>query len=152
MPLERPSRSQYRRFHPMTTRLKDNDMYGHMNNVIYYEYFDTAVNFWLMEAVGLTLPDGDVIGIVADTQCSYLAELKWPANVAVGMRIDRIGRTSLTYGMAMFVEGDDLARAICRYVHVYVKNPERRPTPLPEKLVAEARAIAGPDCVDTLAG
>ncbi|MGG7564915.1 acyl-CoA thioesterase [Rhodovulum sp. DZ06] len=151
MPLPRPTRDAYRRLHPMTTRIADNDMYGHMNNVTYYEYFDSAVNWWLIEKVGLSLPNGDVIGIVADTQCSFMAEVKWPVDVEVGMRIDRIGRTSLVYGLAMFSKGEELAHAACRYVHVYVKNPERRPTPLPEKLVAEARAIAGAGCEDTLA-
>ena len=152
MPLERPTRAAYRRLHPMTTRLKDNDMYGHMNNVTYYEYFDTAVNWWLIDVVGLTLPGGDVIGIIADTQCSYMAELKWPVDVEIGMRIARIGRTSLTYELAMFSVGEEKAHAVCRYVHVYVKNPERRPTPLPEPLIAAARAIAAEGVEDHYAG
>jgi acyl-CoA thioester hydrolase len=148
MPLDRPPRSAYARFVPYTTRLRDNDQYRHMNNVVYYEYFDSAVNEWLMEKGGLTLPDGPVVGIVADTQCSFLAEVKWPQRVEVAMRMDRIGRTSLTYGLAMFGEGDETASAVCRYVHVYCTNPDRRPTPLPDLLRAEAEKLVVPGAAE----
>ena len=94
-----------------------------------------------MSHAGLILPDGPVIGIVADTQCSFLAEVKWPQRVEVAMRMDRIGRTSLTYGLAMFAEGAESASATCRYVHVYCTTPDRRPTPLPERLREEAEKL-----------
>ncbi|MEO0681683.1 MAG: thioesterase family protein [Pseudomonadota bacterium] len=145
MPQERPSRAAYRRFVPMTTRLRDNDQYGHMNNVVYYEYFDSAVNEWLIDEAGLFLPDGPVIGIVADTQCSFLSEVKWPSRVEVAMRMDRIGRTSLTYGLALFEAGAEQASAVCRYVHVYCAQPGRRPTPLPDRLRAAAEALVVED-------
>lgn len=138
MPQERPTREAYARFTPMTTRLRDNDQYLHLNNAVYYEYFDSAVNLWLIERCGLELPNGPVVGIVADTQCTFLAEVKWPSAVEIGMRIDRIGNSSLTYGLAMFSEGQPGAHAVCRYVHVYCVNPARRPVPLPERLKAEA--------------
>lgn len=141
MPQERPSRDAYVRFTPMTTRLRDNDQYLHLNNAVYYEYFDSAVNLWLIERCGLELPNGPVVGIVADTQCTFLAEVKWPAPVEIGMRVDRIGRTSLTYGLAMFAGDGAPACAVCRYVHVYCVNPERRPTPLPDRLKAEAEKL-----------
>lgn len=141
MKAPRPSRADYARFVPMTTRLRDNDQYMHMNNVVYYEYFDSAVNEWLMEVPRLILPDGPCIGIVADTQCTFYSEVKWPQRVEVAMRIDRIGNTSLTYGLAMFVEGEDLANAACRYVHVYADGKIRRPEPLPDYLVAAAKTL-----------
>ncbi len=141
MPVERPDRSAYVRFVPMTTRLRDNDQYLHMNNVVYYEYFDSAVNEWLMSEGGLELPRGPVVGLVVDTQCTYFAEVKWPQRVEIAMRMERIGRTSLTYGLALFAEGEDLAKAACRYVHVYVDGESRRPTPLPAPLVAAAEAL-----------
>lgn len=142
MPAERPSRDAYRRFTPMTTRLRDNDMYGHMNNAVFYEYFDAAVNLWLSEAVGLDLPFGPVVGIVADTQCTFFAEVKWPQKVEVGMRAERLGNSSLTYGLAVFAEDETLANAACRYVHVYVDGASRKPLPLPAELRAAAEAIA----------
>ncbi len=141
MPQPRPRREAYARFTPMTTRLRDNDQYLHLNNAVYYEYFDSAVNLWLIERCGLELPNGPVVGIVADTQCTFLAEVKWPSAVEIGMRVDRIGRSSLTYGLAMFTAGEAEANAVCRYVHVYCETPERRPTPLPERLRAEAEAL-----------
>jgi acyl-CoA thioester hydrolase len=141
MRAERPHRSAYRRFTPMTTRLRDNDMFLHMNNVVYYEYFDSAVNQWLIEKGRLILPDGPVIGIVADTQCTFYAEIKWPQPVEVAMRIDRIGRSSMTYGLALFAKGEELANAACRYVHVYCDGPTRRPMPLPDYLLEAAREI-----------
>jgi acyl-CoA thioester hydrolase len=141
MPIERPTRDAYARFTPMTTRLRDNDQYLHLNNAVYYEYFDSAVNLWLIERCGLELPNGPVVGIVADTQCTFLAEVKWPSKVEVGMRMDRIGRSSLTYGLALFTEGEERANAVCRYVHVYCVNPARRPTPLPDLLKAEAEKL-----------
>lgn len=145
MPRERPLRDDYVRFVPMTTRLKDNDQYLHMNNTVYYEYFDTVVNLWLIRDCGLTLPNGPYIGIIAETQCSYLSEVKWPQNVVVGMRIDKIGSSSITYGMALFGEDEDRANAICRYVHVYCDGASRRPKPLPEFMLAEARKLLRPD-------
>lgn len=141
MKAPRPSRADYARFVPMTTRLRDNDQYMHMNNVVYYEYFDSAVNEWLMEVPRLILPDGPCIGIVADTQCTFYSEVKWPQRVEVAMRIDRIGNSSLTYGLGMFVEGEDLANAACRYVHVYTDGKIRRPEPLPDYLVAAAKTL-----------
>jgi acyl-CoA thioester hydrolase len=144
MPADRPPRSAYARFAPMTTRLRDNDQYLHMNNVVYYEYFDSAVNAWLMEKGGLILPNGPCIGIVVDTQCTYFAEVKWPQNVEIAMRVDRLGNSSITYGLALFAEGEELANAACRYVHVYCDGPTRRPMPLPDTLKAAAREIAAP--------
>ena len=118
-----------------------------MNNTVYYEYFDTVVNLWLIRDCGLTLPNGPYIGIIAETQCSYLSEVKWPQNVVVGMRIDRIGSSSITYGLALFGEDEERANAICRYVHVYCDGASRRPRPLPEFMLAEARKLMLPEPV-----
>ena len=141
MPKNRPPRADYARFSTMTTRIRDNDLYRHMHNVTYYEFFDTMVNEWLLDHGGLTLPEGPVIGLVVETQCTYLAPLRWPGRVHVGMRVDRIGRTSLTYGLALFGEGEDAAAAVCRYVHVYVESAAHRPTPLPDGLREAAREL-----------
>lgn len=133
-------RAGYRVFHETRTRWRDDDVYGHMNNVVYYEYFDTAVNEWLVSSEALRVPDGPVVGLVAETSCKYLASVGFPDRISVGLRAERIGRTSVVYGLALFGEGREEAAALCRYVHVYVDAATRRPTPLPETMRAALEA------------
>lgn len=144
MPNPRPLRADFLRFHPQTTRIRDNDLYRHMHNVTYYEFFDTAVNEWLIEEGGLVLPDGPVIGLVVETRCTYIASLKWPGVVEVGMRVERIGNTSITFVMGLFGKDAPEASAEARYIHVYVDARGHRPVPIPPRLRAAAEALSLP--------
>ena len=136
------ARAAYPLLTPMTTRWRDDDVYGHMNNVVYYEYFDTAVNQWLIESGALDVPGGPVIGLVAETSCRYLASVGFPDRLEVGLSALRIGRTSVVYGLGLFRAGAADAAALCRYVHVYVDAETRRPTPLPAEFAAELHKIS----------
>ena len=138
---DRPTRSAFPVLHPVTTRWHDNDVYGHMNNVVYYGLFDTAVNRWLVETAGLEVPGGPVIGLVAETGCRYFASVGFPDALEVGLAAERVGRTSITYRLALF-GAEAPAAALCRYVHVYVDAATRRPVPLPAALRDAAEAIA----------
>ena len=138
---DRPTRAAFPVLQPVTTRWHDNDAYGHMNNVVYYGLFDTAVNRWLIETAGLAVPGGPVIGLVAETGCRYFASVGFPDALEVGLAAERVGRTSIVYRLALFGP-QDAAAALCRYVHVYVDAATRRPVPLPDSLRTAAESIA----------
>ena len=127
-----PSRAAYRAFVPITTRWMDNDLYGHVNNVVYYSFFDTAVNGWLVAAGLLDLARSETIGLVVRTECDYFAPLAFPEPVAAGVAVERVGTSSVTYRVGIFAEGDDRASAAGRFTHVYVDRATRRPHPLPD--------------------
>lgn len=139
---DRPRRAAYPHLRAMTTRWRDNDVYGHMNNVVYYEYFDTIVNQWLIESGALQIPDGPVIGLVVETTCSYFASLGFPDRVTAGLRAAKIGRSSVTYEIAIFRNDEDEACAAGRFIHVHVDAQTRRPVALPETLRQALAAIA----------
>ncbi|WP_327101969.1 acyl-CoA thioesterase [Nocardia vinacea] len=127
----------------MPTRWADNDHYGHVNNVTYYSYFDTAVNAWLMHATGTDIRELPALGVVAQTSCHYHGSLSFPDQLQVGLRISRLGRSSITYDLAIFREsGDalDLA-ATGTFVHVYVDNETRKPVEIPEVIRTAAAAL-----------
>jgi acyl-CoA thioester hydrolase len=132
-PVARP-RSAYRRFMPLTTRWMDNDVYGHLNNVVYYSLFDTVVNRTLIEAGALDVERGNVIGLVVETHCNYFAPLAFPQTVDAGLRVAAIGSSSVRYEIGLFGEGADTAAACGHFVHVYVDRTTRRPAALPEIL------------------
>jgi acyl-CoA thioester hydrolase len=140
------NRADYAVIHNITTRWIDNDMYGHVNNVMYYSYFDTAVNTWLINA-GLLAPvetggnDGQAIGLVVKTQCSYFKPISFPDMVTVGMRVGRIGTSSVCYELAIFRNGENTAAAQGHLVHVYVDRVTRRPMPLPAVLREKLRDL-----------
>ena len=115
---------------PVPLRWNDDDAYGHVNNAVHYLLFDTAVNGWLAEVVGdvRALP---ALGIVAETACRYLAELRFPDAVSAGVALGRLGRSSVTYRLALFGEASDEPAAVGRFVHVYVDPASRRPVPVP---------------------
>lgn len=138
---DRPTRDAFRVFYDWPTRWRDNDRYGHMNNVVHYEYFDSAVNNWLIDSGALASHDGPVFGLVAETGCRYYSETGYPEPISIGMRAERVGNSSVTYALALF-DRAPLAVAACRYVHVYVDAATRRPTPLPPTLRAALAAIA----------
>ena len=131
---EPQSRSAYRVFRTIGTRWMDNDVYGHVNNVVYYSWFDTAVNAWLIEAGALDIHAGEVIGLVVETQCNYFAPLAFPQDVHAGLRVAHMGRSSVRYEVGLFAADGELCAAAGHFIHVYVDRATRRPVPLPEPL------------------
>src|SRR5262245_14903176 len=117
----------------IATRWADNDAYGHVNNTAYYQWFDTAVNAWLVEAGLLDIEQGDPIGLVVETGCTYFAALSFPGEVEVGIAIDRLGSSSVTYRIGVFGAGEAEPSAQGHFTHVYVGREDRRPTPLPQE-------------------
>ena len=128
------SRRAYAVFRPITTRWSDNDAYGHVNNVVYYQWFDTAVNAYLVEQGVLDIHDGATIGLVVETHCNFFASLAFPQQVEVGVRVAHMGSSSVRYEIAVFAQGEDLCAACGHFVHVYVDRVTRRPIPLPAEL------------------
>lgn len=128
---------------PMPTRWADNDQYGHVNNVTYYSYFDTAVNAWLMRATGTDITELPALGVVAQTSCRFHGSVSFPDQLQVGLRIARLGTSSITYDLAIFRAGDDgpeLA-ATGEFVHVYVDADTRKPVAIPEVVRAAAAEL-----------
>lgn len=125
------SRDEFGLFRPLQTRWSDNDYYGHMNNVVHYSLFDTAINGWLIEAGLLDLAHGEMIGLVVETGCSYFAEIAFPDRVTAGIRIGHLGNSSVRYEIALFANDDEEAAAQGHFVHVYVDRQTRKPRPLP---------------------
>ncbi len=128
------TRSGYPVFREITTRWADNDVYGHVNNVVYYSWFDTAVNAYLIEQGALDIHGGETIGLVVETQCNYFAPLAFPQLVEAGIRVARLGGSSVRYEVGLFARGEPLCAAAGHFVHVYVDRSDRRPRPLPEAL------------------
>ena len=135
-------RSAYRAFRTITTRWMDNDPYGHMNNVVHYSLFDTAVNGWLIEAGVLDIHGGDQIGLVVETGCRYFSELAFPDAVAAGIRVARLGSSSVRYEVGLFRNDEQQAAAEGYFIHVYVDRASRRPKPLSDALRAALEGIA----------
>jgi acyl-CoA thioester hydrolase len=126
-----PKRTEFRVLRPMPTRWMDNDHYGHVNNVAYYSYFDSVVNGYLMEATGIDTRALPAIGIVAETSCRYFREVSFPDLLHIGLRLEKLGTSSVIYQLAVF-RGDDVEpAAVGRFVHVYVDEHSRRPVPVP---------------------
>lgn len=127
-------RSAFRTFRAIATRWMDNDVYGHVNNVVYYSWFDTAVNAHLIEQGALDIHGGQTIGLVIETQCNYFAPLAFPQVVDAGIRVAHIGSSSVRYELGLFAAGEPLSAASGHFVHVYVDRATRRPVPLPQRL------------------
>jgi acyl-CoA thioester hydrolase len=136
-------RAAYRHFRRLATRWMDNDVYGHVNNVVYYSFFDTAVNGYLIDAGALDIERSAVIGLVVETGCSYFAPLAFPQAVQAGLRVAHLGRSSVRYEVGLFAEGAAESAAGGHFVHVYVDRVTRRPAPLPAAL----RQALEPLCV-----
>lgn len=131
MAAERSRRADYRHFLPVQTRWADNDIYGHVNNVAYYGYFDTIVNDYLIAAGALDIQEGDVIGLVVETGCRYFAPVAFPNRLEGALRVTHIGNSSVRYELAIFALGMEEAVAEGHFTHVYVNRETRCPTPLP---------------------
>jgi len=127
-------RSAYKVFRSISTRWMDNDAYGHVNNVVYYSWFDTAVNAYLIEQGVLDIHHGDTIGLVIETQCNYFSPLAFPQTVEAGIRVARLGASSVRYEVGLFAQGEPLTAARGHFIHVYVDKQSRRPAPLPLNL------------------
>ena len=135
-------RPAYRHFLAIPTRWMDNDVYRHVNNVVYYSYFDTAVNHYLIEQDVLDIEHSPVIGLVVETACQYFAPIAFPDIVNVGLRVGKLGTSSVRYEIGIFRNDEDSASAQGHFVHVYVERASNRPTPLPGDLRAALGKIA----------
>ena len=135
-------RSAYPHFQTIPTRWADNDVYGHVNNVVYYSWFDTAVNAYLIEQQALDIHNGGVIGLVVETGCRYARPLAFPQTVEAGVRVARLGTSSVRYEIGLFAEGDAEPAAEGFFVHVYVDRANRRPAPLPRTLHSALAMLA----------
>jgi len=128
------TRAAFPHFLEITTRWMDNDVYGHVNNVVYYSFFDTVVNRYLIDNGALDFKSGAVIGLVVETQCSYFAPLAYPDRVTAALSVAHLGNSSVRYRVAVFRNDDDSAAAQGHFVHVYVERASNRPVPLPDAL------------------
>lgn len=126
-----PARADFRALRPMPTRWIDNDHYGHVNNVVYYSYFDTAINGYLMEVTATDTRALPAIGIVAETTCRFLRQISFPDLLHIGLRLEKLGNSSVIYQLAVFRSADVEPSAVGRFVHVYVDARTRRPVPVP---------------------
>jgi len=136
-----PSRHDFRVLRPMQTRWMDNDHYGHVNNVAYYSYFDTAVNGFLMEATASDTRELGAIGIVAETSCRFLREISFPDPLCIGLKLEKLGNSSVIYQLAVFRGNEQDPAALGRFVHVYVDAQTRKPVPVPAVVRAALAAL-----------
>ena len=131
-----PVAGNYRYFLSITTRWMDNDVYGHINNVTYYSYFDTVANHFLITEGGLDIHHSPVIALVVESQCTYRAPVAYPDRLRAGLRVDKLGNRSVTYGVAIFTDTDTDTEAVAhgQFVHVFVDRQSRRAVPIPEPI------------------
>jgi acyl-CoA thioester hydrolase len=134
-------RDGFRSFLAIPTRWMDNDAYGHVNNVVYYSYFDTVVNEHLVRAGGLDIEHSPEIGIVVETHCRFHKSLSFPDVVEAGLRVAKLGNSSVTYEIGLFRHGDEEAAATGHFVHVWVDRATRRPTPVPARIRAALSSL-----------
>ena len=127
-------RDSYPHHLSIPTRWADNDVYGHVNNSVYYFYFDTVVNRWLIDNGLLDIGKSEIIGLVVETGCSYFAPLSFPETITAGLRVSKIGNSSVRYEIGLFGEGADVAAAQGHFVHVYVNEKTRKPVPISDKM------------------
>jgi acyl-CoA thioester hydrolase len=131
---EAKKRSDFKHFHDITTRWMDNDAYGHVNNVVYYSWFDTVVNQFLIANGVLDIECSKVIGLVIETQCNYFASVAFPDRVTAGVRVTKLGNSSVRYEVGIFREDEESAAAQGHFVHVYVDRESRRPASIPDDM------------------
>ncbi|TDG12674.1 acyl-CoA thioesterase [Seongchinamella unica] len=129
-----PVRDDYRVFYPILTRWADNDIYGHVNNVTYYAYFDSAANRYLIEEGGLDIGDGSIVGYVVNSGCAYHSPVSYPDELEAGLRVDRLGNSSVQYGLAIFRKGEQVAVANGHFVHVFVERARDKAVSIPASI------------------
>ncbi|MEM7225011.1 MAG: thioesterase family protein [Pseudomonadota bacterium] len=145
MSKETSRRADYPHHLAIPTRWMDNDIYGHVNNVVYYSYFDTVINDYLIREGGLDIQGGEVIGVCAESHCNFFGSLAFPEVVEAGLRVGHLGRRAVRYEIGLFSEGREEAAAEGHFVHVFVTRADMSPTPIPEKIrAALARLAATP--------
>lgn len=137
----RLTRGDFRVFRTITTRWHDNDVFGHVNNVVYYSWFDTAVTAWLVESGFLEPATSEVVGLVVETGCTYFESVAFPEVVEAAIAVERLGTSSVTYRIGIFRQGGEQAAAQGRFTHVYVQRAEQKPVPIPDALRAAMAAI-----------
>lgn len=135
------TRDRFAYFHTITTRWMDNDVFGHVNNVVYYSWIDTAVNRFLIDRGLLDLSASEVVGVVAETGCRYLSQIAYPDDVTIGLRVTKLGRSSVRYAAGVFRGDDPQASAEGHFVHVYVGRADMRPVPIPDFIRAEMQKM-----------
>lgn len=128
------NRSDYKTFYDITTRWMDNDVYGHINNVTYYSYFDSAVNRYLIEKGGLDIHKAPIVGYVVNSSCSYRKGISYPDEIEAGLRVNKLGTRSVTYGVGIFKKGESEASAFGDFTHVFVNRAEGKSVAMPEKI------------------
>jgi len=126
-------RKDYKCFYPISTRWMDNDVYGHINNVTYYSYFDSTVNKYLIENTDLDITNSKIVGYVVNSSCNYLSSLSFPDEIEAGLRVNKIGNSSVTYGIGVFKKGESKVSAFGEFTHVFVNRSENKSTPIPIK-------------------
>jgi acyl-CoA thioester hydrolase len=146
MPEPTETRAAYKHFLRIPTRWKDNDVYRHVNNTEYYSYFDTVINEYLIRAGGLDYEHGEVVGLAIETRCEFHKPIKFPQVIEAGLRVGKLGTSSVRYEVGIFIEGDSDCAAHGHFVHVFVRRPDNKPTPIPPPLRAamERLLVAGP--------
>ena len=127
-------RSDYSYFHLITTRWADNDIYGHINNVVYYSYFDTVANQYLIGFADFNPINASIIGVVVHSNCTYIKAIAYPNKIEAGLTIKKLGKTSVTYGIGIFKKGEKAAYAYGEFVHVFVNRKDNQPTLIPKKI------------------
>jgi acyl-CoA thioester hydrolase len=127
-------RSEFKHFLVIPTRWMDNDVYGHVNNVVYYSYFDTLINRYLIDPGGLSITDSPVIGVAVETMCRFHSSFAYPEDVHAALRVGQLGRSSVRYEIGLFGAGEDEARADGHFVHVFVDRKTMRPASIPDRL------------------
>ena len=128
------TRADYRHFLRIPTRWFDNDVYQHVNNTVYYSFFDTVINEYLIREGGLDFEHGEIVGLAIETHCEFKKSIKFPQAVDAGLRIGKLGNSSVRYEVGLFVEGDQECAASGHFVHVFVQRPGNRPTPIPPRM------------------
>lgn len=135
------TRADYPHFTQIQTRWSDNDLYGHVNNVMYYSYFDTCVNLYLIEQGGLDINGGAVVGLAVETQCRFRASVAYPDKLEAGLRVGHLGNSSVRYEIGIFRDGDDEVTAWGHFVHVFVDRASNTPVPIPPSIRAALERI-----------
>ena len=135
------TRDSYPHILPIQTRWADNDIYGHVNNVTYYAYFDTVVNCYLIDNGGLDIQDGTVVGFAVETTCRFFKPVAYPEKLSAGLRVSKLGNSSVRYEIAIFKDGEDTAAAAGHFVHVFVDRTTDRPTPIPAQIRAASEKL-----------
>jgi len=127
-------RSDYKVFYPIITRWMDNDIYGHINNVTYYSYFDSAVNRYLIEEGGLDIQNADTVAYVVNSNCHYFSPIAYPEDISVGIRVNKLGNSSINYGVSIFKADESEAAAVGEFIHVFVDRAENKSSQIPSPI------------------